>query len=490
MMPHPVAAIPQSPFFLIGYRCAITVALCCALTANFLFASGHDQQRCIELIALWGMAIVVLMRAGKGHIFPISKSTGMLLLTFLVLGLASVSTAAFLRPAVNEWSMLLLLVALVFAIASELITDIGRLPVFLQWIGIACGMYTVQLTIMYGAALATGFQMDMQTVVINFANSRHLNHAQTALLPLIVLLCVRTPRIDARRKLWFALAAFWWALLYVCEARASILALAVGSAAALMIRRGYAREFLTMMASTALAGVALYVLLFVFLPVAAGLQPIGSPSNVLARTAANPSSNRFDLWELTLQLIAAHPWLGVGPQHFSHESAKLYMGAHPHNWVLQIGSEWGIPALLCLLGTLLLGVRALLRSGRHIAKGDSNNQQMLATWYVACTAIFVDALLSGVIVMPQSQLAVALVLGMTCAWVRTQSGTEVEVAGHARSVTMRAIMAGLVAAGLCGSIWSVAPDMVRHARGDALTPAESAANPFMHWPRLWEAGYF
>lgn len=490
MILHPRAAIPHLRFFAVVCRCPIIVVLCCALTANFLFASGHDQQRCIELISLWGMAIVLLLRGWKGQIFAISKSTGMLLLAFLVLGLASVSTADFLRPAVNEWSTLLLLLALIFAIAGELMTDMERLPIFLQWIGVACGLYTLQLTIMYGAALATGFQVDMHTLVINFANARHLNHAQTALLPVIVLLCVRTPRVDVRRKLWFALAAFWWALLYVCEARASILALAVGSAVALTIRRGHARDFVTMLALSALAGLVFYVVLFILLPIATGLQSISSPSNVLVRTAANPSSNRFDLWGLALQLIAAHPWLGVGPQHFAHESAKLYTGAHPHNWVLQIGAEWGLPALLSLLGILLLGACALVRSGRHVAMNDSNNQQMLVLWHVACTCILVDGLLSGVIVMPQSQLAIAFVLGMACAWVRRQSGTEAEGADPARTVTTRAIMAGLITVGLCGSIWSVAPDMVRHARGEALTPAESAANPFMHWPRLWEAGYF
>jgi hypothetical protein len=162
------------------------------------------------------------------------------------------------------------------------------------------------------------------------------------------------------------------------------------------------------------------------------------------------------------------------------------MAAHPHNWVLQIALEWGIPSLLCLSGAIFFGARALVRSGARIVAGDLANQQMLATLQVACTAILVDGLLSGVIVMPQSQMAIVLVLGIACGWVRLQGGTE----QFASPVVTRPILTVLVFAGLFGMIWSVMPDIAAHAQGDALSPAELAVNPATHWPRLWEAGYF
>jgi putative inorganic carbon (HCO3(-)) transporter len=273
----------------------------------------------------------------------------------------------------------------------------------------------------------------------------------------------------------------------VDEARATILALGVACTATAVLRRSHAAGFLRMMAFSALAGAAIYLLAFILLPILLGMPSVGAPLNVLQRTAADPSSGRTLLWKLALELIRAHPWLGIGPQHFAHDGVKLYIGAHPHDWLLQVGVEWGVPALLCLLGVFALGARALVRSSAQIAAADVPGQQMLTVFLVACSAICVDGLFSGVLVMPQSQLAIALVAGCASGWVRSLDG------GTARPSAPAPVRhAGMVlaAVALCGLVWSLTPDIVRHARGEPLTPAEQAANAGTHWPRLWEAGYF
>lgn len=471
------------------YHGAVTFSVCCALGINFLFASDHDLQRCVEFLVLGVMTILLVLRAVQGNAPAVPRAAGVLLMVFLALGAMSAVLTYSVRHAVFEWSMLLLLIALIFSIAHEEQHDENRLTCLLHWISIVCGLYSLKLLIMYAAALASGFQPDVHSLAVGFSNARFLNHTQTALLPLIVLLYLRTPKESIWRTTWFTLAAFWWALLFVCEARASILALGTGCAAAFALRRSHARPVLTALAWTAVAGVVLYALLFILFPLLAGLHPLGVPSNVIARTVENPTSARNLLWTLALKLIVAHPWLGVGPQHFAHHGASLSWGAHPHSWILQIAAEWGIPALLCLLGVLFLGARALVRSGARLADGDVANQQILVILQVACLAIFVDGLLSGVIVMPQSQLAIALVLGIACAWVRRQNGAA-QTAEVARLTMPRIVLTGLVVLGYGGLMYSVAPDIAARARHDALTPAALAFNPAMHWPRMWEAGYF
>lgn len=467
-----------------------SVTLFCALTVNFLFAADHDLQRCVEIAALCVIAVVFLIHAGRrGLIPPMPKAIALLLFSFLMLGLASSIDTFSMHHAINEWSSLLLLLLLAFSVAAELEYDVRRISALLHCVGAACCLYSLKLLFMYVIALVAGYQIDMHTLTIGFSNARFLNHTQTALLPLVVLLLLQAPPRGIWRKVWFALAAFWWALLFVCEARASVVALVAGCVCAFGLRRSHARSFMLTMLSSALAGIVLYALLFILLPVLVGLLPVGSPLNVVTRTAADPTSSRNLLWKLAFDLITAHPWLGVGPQHFAHEGARLYTGAHPHNWLLQIGAEWGIPALLSLLGAVFLGARALVRSGARFAATDIVNQNMLVTLQVACAAIFVDGLLSGVIVMPQSQLAIALVLGVACAWVRGQNGA-LAPAHVQQSLANRIVVVALVIAGSGGLIWSVAPDIVRHARGEPLTPAELAANPEAHWSRMWEAGYF
>jgi hypothetical protein len=153
---------------------------------------------------------------------------------------------------------------------------------------------------------------------------------------------------------------------------------------------------------------------------------------------------------------------------------------------MQIGAEWGLPALLCLLAAIGIGMRALIRSGSRIAQADLSAQQTLAVMLATGVAILVDGLFSGVIVMPQSQMAIVLYLGCAAGWVRSLDQGAAPSAGK----TLRWLSSGLAVVALCGLAYAVAPSLVEHASHAELTPAEKAVNPGTHWPRIWEAGYF
>jgi putative inorganic carbon (HCO3(-)) transporter len=482
-------AILRSQFISLPRGCVVSLSVFIAFTLNFIVASGHDLQRCVEVVALCIAAFVLIARTAKNQVPFLPTSASALLLAFFLFGAVAVATANSLRHAVYEWCSILLLIVMIFAIANELAQNARRSATLLKWIGLVCGLYSLRLIFMYALALAAGYQVDMHKLVIGFSNARFLNHTQTALLPLIVLLVLQTSRTSKLRMAWFALASFWWALLFVCEARASILGLALGCVVTFAIRRANARAFMVTMAWTASVGMLIYALLFLYLPTLVGLLPVSTPLVVLERTASNPSSSRNLLWGLALQFIAAHPWFGIGPLHFAHYGSQIYTGAHPHDWMLQIAVEWGVPALLCLLGVIFIGIRALVRSSVRIANGDISNQHVLVALLVACSAIFVDGMLSGSIVMPQSQLALVLMLGIAYAWVRGLDNVGKPDCGTCPTA-VRIVFAFVVSAGLCGLIWSMAPDFIPHVRDDALTPSELAANPGMHWPRMWEAGYF
>jgi hypothetical protein len=100
----------------------------------------------------------------------------------------------------------------------------------------------------------------------------------------------------------------------------------------------------------------------------------------------------------------------------------------------------------------------------------------------------VDGLFSGVIVMPQSQMAIVLYLGCAAAG---------EVAGHRAQAPQRRRQALRWLSAGAGGHRAVrtrygggARVCLRHAAHAPLTPAEQAINPSTHWPRIWEAGYF
>jgi probable O-glycosylation ligase (exosortase A-associated) len=62
------------------------------------------------------------------------------------------------------------------------------------------------------------------------------------------------------------------------------------------------------------------------------------------------AQSRIELWKICIDQMAAHPLLGLGPDHFpihAHEFG-LDRGKHAHSLWLQIGAELGIPGLIFL----------------------------------------------------------------------------------------------------------------------------------------------
>ena len=104
------------------------------------------------------------------------------------------------------------------------------------------------------------------------------------------------------------------------------------------------------------------------------------------------SSQRTLLWQKALDLWQTHPVLGAGGDHFALAKPWL-LNAHPHNLPLQWISEWGVAGLM----TLML----LLPIGLHLLR---NRQTLPAFALAAVVAICVDAMVSGVLVYPLSQM--------------------------------------------------------------------------------------
>ena len=199
---------------------------------------------------------------------------------------------------------------------------------------------------------------------------RFFDHAQTATLPLLVLLACFRPRRSRVRALALAASAYWWLALYATQARANLLALAVACVVLAVVAGRAAWPYLKMVAVTAALGVLAYGVLLKLVPALLGIHTLDALSDAIARTASDPASGRLFLWRRATELILQHPLLGVGPMHFAHHAHDLQLGAHPHDWLLQVASEWGLPALACLLAALGLGLRALVRAGRAVKDRD------------------------------------------------------------------------------------------------------------------------
>jgi O-antigen ligase len=188
------------------------------------------------------------------------------------------------------------------------------------------------------------------------------------------------------------------------------------------------------------------------------------------------------------ELIALHPWLGAGPLHYAHYGADLRGGAHPHNWALQIAAEWGVPACLCLVAAIARAVLGLVRTAQVIPAEDVPSHTVLAAMLVSALATLADGLVSGVLVMPQAQLLVAIYIGCAVGWASRFRQREPGQKRQPRaSNAIGTVLLLAAAAGLAGV---TLPDLGPRLRGEPLDQGAAALNPDKQWPRLWLAGYF
>jgi O-antigen ligase len=464
--------------------------LCAALFANFVLVPGHDWQRILEIgvLMLGGAGLLACRARSLGQLF--SGVDGKLLAAFFLLGVCGSATAYAPRMAIFEVAVFFMLYAVAVAVAREIARHgVRALRLIAQVIAGAGALYTVKFFVAYCAAYSLDIPLAVDDFTPGFSNIRHFNHAQTSTLPLLVLLCCLTPRTSRLRWLWLGVTAYWWLALYATSARGSLLGLGVACMAVALVAKRAAWPYLKTLAFTAVLGVLAYVVLLDLVPILSGKHAMNALAYSIERTAADPASGRMQLWRRAVELIMQHPLLGVGPMHFAHNSHDLHIGAHPHDWVMQIASEWGLPALACLLAAVGLGLRALARAGRRVDTKDATGQAVFAALALAVGAILVDGLVSGLFVMPQSQLAIALVLGCAMGWCRSATRTAPQGTASAMGVDRRLAGAVVVLAALAGLATAI-PDVRSRLNGEPLSAAQLAVNTGWGWPRMWKEGYF
>lgn len=99
---------------------------------------------------------------------------------------------------------------------------------------------------------------------------------------------------------------------------------------------------------------------------------------------------RLDIWQATTEVIAAHPFLGVGIENYALAGARLKSvtaqdetrDPHPHNLYLAVMQATGLPGAMCFLVALIALFSAAIRV--HHRSEDPYERRFLVT---ACSAI-------------------------------------------------------------------------------------------------------
>lgn len=466
----------------------LAYGLLLSLLLGFVYSGGHDDQRVIELLFLWVGACVTAYRSAVGaHLALLDRRLAWALAGFFVWGVLSTSFALSPRHAWYETTSLFLLLFIALEMGRDIARGPSSLTSLLKAFGAIACAYAFKIISVYVAVWLVNARPETVDFTPGFTNFRHFNHVQTVALPLLGLVYLLSSDGPRLRPLWMGTAVVWWAIMFVTGGRGTMLGLAAGGVVVLALRGRAALPLLRVLSIAALLGGIVYGVFFWLLPHAMGLPPFGEGAYVVGRTLEDPVNGRRLLWECAFDLIHRHPWLGVGPLHFAHYGLSRGDAAHPHNWMLQIAAEWGIPALAMVCIALALSARGLWLAGRRLDRNDSFNQNMLAAWMLTGAAILVDGMVSGNIVMPQSQMAITFYIACATGWTASFSQHPT---GCKNTRVVSGIFRTLILAVAVISAFSVGPEFVDKAINGTVSASSPAGHLGYWWTRLWMDTYF
>jgi O-antigen ligase len=159
-----------------------------------------------------------------------------------------------------------------------------------------------------------------------------------------------------------------------------------------------------------------------------------SPDAVSARFRSifHSSDNQFRLviWSSGLEMVKAHPWLGVGPEQINRQSVERYLPpgtprplptgyyGHLHNIYLHYAAERGIPAMLILVWMLLMMLADFQKALRGLPPGAGDRRFILN----GATAVVLAAMVAGFfeLNLGDSEVLTMFLVAAGCGYVATE----------------------------------------------------------------------
>jgi O-antigen ligase len=442
--------------------------------------SWHNEQRLAQVLLL-GLGAVVLALALSDPALrrglpPLPHAVPIVFL----LGTISALRATYLTEAVAELSLNLLLLALIWIAAGVYAAQPQKSYRLLRWAAVLLlAVYMAGVVVRYAAALSIAQPLGLDVLLLGYANPRFPSALHALLLPLAADLV-----LDARPPRWLrgavaGLMVLTWAVNLALGTRAIWFAFALTLVLLWpVLGRRRLGPYAACLAGTAVAGALLYWLAFKEVPIWTG---IGETFTQRTLDKLTWGSNRELLLRSSWEAIRAAPWLGLGPMQFA--AIPGVWAAHPHNWVLQLASELGLPAAaaaLLAIARWLGGHLARLRAAGAAADPDG------LTLVLASVVALAYGLVDGNLVMPVSQSAAALVFGALLG----HGGLPAPAAG-APAAPLRTLLGRLAVvillAGAAAQLAWFALDTVDDATAQELPQRIFPSRTL--WPRFWSDGF-
>jgi O-antigen ligase len=231
--------------------------------------------------------------------------------------------------------------------------------------------------------------------------------------------------------------------------------------AVLILFGSAARPWLKTHVLLAAAGMLAFVLLFVLVPGLGDAGADGGARTGLSRDLTS-ASHRLRLWSDSLALIRGAPLLGIGPMHFVCEQVhRPRFGGSPHNIVLQIATEWGLPAAILFLFLAVWAAIGWTRWARGEAR-RGHDPAILVGLSASLYAAAAHSMVSSLFNTPMSQMMLVVLAGWT---LRLHSGSvqrhpPAPNQGRLATATLAAVVLTVVTV----LVWGIGSVNTAHAR--------------------------
>lgn len=424
---------------------------------------SYNETRLLEILLLLTVTSLFICNSSfRDNWLSIYKTfptrSKFLLYSVVTIGVISSAYSPFARFALLEVSFLILLSATTICIAVcrmqlAVFFDkaIGITLLFLGW------TYLIGFFAFYLTCLTDDIPFSFRDVLSDFSNIRFFSQFQSWTLSLVVMPLIFFPKQSFLLKtLFLSTAICWWFFLFTSGTRGTLLGCLVAIPFTIFIFGKQARSWFYWQVIAIAGGAASYYIFFFLIPAITSIQVQSVLDTTIGRMLGQ-TSDRVYLWKTAGEMIQASPWFGVGPMQYATSGPIDIISSHPHNSLLQIAAEWGIPVALTVTFLFMWGLSHWIKVSRQQTIHSQQDKNLHAALLCALVTAAVHSLFSGIIVMPISQVMMTLVIG----WMIGISLPVIHAKDHRQKHSLHQhIILGVAFAILsAGVLWPISRDL-------------------------------
>ena len=441
----------RDPTVLLSLFVPTIIGLYLLLTSTTSLIPGiwpYDAKRILQVVLLFVLFLVPALNGRiRGEFGTLQSAVPNWLKTTLLAifcwgVISALINAQSLIHALNSLSEVALLSSLVLGVfvvaACRRVAGRWFDRVAIGLIALTC--LTVGLQELLGVAAAHSVDLDFNTSIslLHFSFPRFYNQVQSWTVPALIALPLLFARYRWASVLCFIVLGLQWYIILATGARGSFVSISSAIIFALIFLpavRGLLLKW--QIAGFALGALILATVMFSFSAdnqtkitgqfqegsqhavvreankEGGDFELPGAESSFFRQSIGRPmahTSGRWGMWRISIRNVRDHFLFGIGPMNYA--CTRLIPASHPHNFPLQLAGEWGLPAVLAVGVIFLFLIRHIVRGVRQNELSSSEDTDIAGLLFTGILAAAFHACLSGILVMPASQVTGLLICGM------------------------------------------------------------------------------